>query len=60
MAKNGVLPTNNAYGMLVDVYAKDRLMKESLLWIKHMRQGGVSRRGYDEYSCSSVKGCRGV
>ena len=40
MVKNGVLPTNNTYGMLVDVYAKAGLMKESLLWIKHMRQGG--------------------
>ena len=41
MAKNGVLPTNNTYGMLVDVYAKAGLMKESLLWIKHMKQRGV-------------------
>ena len=41
MAKNGVLPTNNTYGMLVDVYGKAGLVKESLLWIKHMRQRGV-------------------
>lgn len=42
MAKNGVLPTNNTYGMLVDVYGKAGLAKEALLWIKHMRvRGGL-------------------
>ncbi|PKI32055.1 pentatricopeptide repeat-containing protein At1g73710 isoform X1 [Punica granatum] len=41
MAKNGVLPTNNTYGMLVDVYGKAGLMKEALLWIKHMRLRGI-------------------
>ncbi|XVF44437.1 hypothetical protein PTKIN_Ptkin02bG0120000 [Pterospermum kingtungense] len=41
MAKNGVLPTNNTYGMLVDVYGKAGLVKESLLWIKHMRLRGL-------------------
>lgn len=41
MAKNGVLPTNNTYGMLVDVYAKAGLVKEALLWIKHMRIRGL-------------------
>lgn len=41
MAKNGVLPSNNTYGMLVDVYGKAGLVKESLLWIKHMRQRGL-------------------
>ncbi|KAJ0110416.1 hypothetical protein Patl1_02190 [Pistacia atlantica] len=41
MAQNGVLPTNNTYGMLVDVYAKSGLAKESLLWIKHMRLRGI-------------------
>jgi len=40
MAKNGVLPTNNTYGMLVDVYAKAGLV-EALLWIKHMRLRGL-------------------
>ncbi|WCJ30661.1 Pentatricopeptide repeat (PPR) superfamily protein [Euphorbia peplus] len=41
MAKNGVLPTNNTYGMLVDVYGKGGLVNESLLWIKHMRIRGL-------------------
>ncbi|PON80585.1 Tetratricopeptide-like helical domain containing protein [Parasponia andersonii] len=41
MAKNGVLPTNNTYGMLVDVYGKAGLVKEALLWIKHMRARGI-------------------
>ncbi|KAL2490478.1 Pentatricopeptide repeat-containing protein [Abeliophyllum distichum] len=41
MAKNGVLPTNNTYGMLVDVYGKAGLVKESLLWIKHMKLRGI-------------------
>ncbi|KAL5864959.1 hypothetical protein ACOSQ3_002473 [Xanthoceras sorbifolium] len=40
MANNGVLPTNNTYGMLVDVYGKAGLVKESLMWIKHMRLRG--------------------
>lgn len=41
MAKNGVLPTNNTYGMLVDVYGKAGLIKEALLWIKHMKLRGI-------------------
>ncbi|KAK8564060.1 hypothetical protein V6N13_005729 [Hibiscus sabdariffa] len=41
MAKNGVLPTNNTYGMLVDVYGKAGMVKEALLWIKHMRVRGL-------------------
>ncbi|CAK9158927.1 unnamed protein product [Ilex paraguariensis] len=41
MAKNGVLPTNNTYGMLVDVYGKAGLVKEALLWIKHMKVRGI-------------------
>ncbi|KAI9178066.1 hypothetical protein LWI28_022309 [Acer negundo] len=41
MANNGVLPTNNTYGMLVDVYGKAGLVKESLMWIKHMRLRGI-------------------
>ncbi|KAK7246058.1 hypothetical protein RIF29_40916 [Crotalaria pallida] len=51
MAKNGVSPTNNTYSMLVDVYGKAGLVKESLLWIKHMRT-----RGYfpDEVTMSTV------
>ncbi|KAG9159555.1 hypothetical protein Leryth_013542 [Lithospermum erythrorhizon] len=40
MAKNGVVPTNNTYSMLVDVYGKAGLVKESLLWIKHMKLRG--------------------
>ncbi|XP_009106029.1 pentatricopeptide repeat-containing protein At1g73710 [Brassica rapa] len=38
MSRSGVLPTNNTYGMLVDVYGKAGLVKEALLWIKHMEQ----------------------
>ncbi|KAI4306369.1 hypothetical protein L6164_029651 [Bauhinia variegata] len=51
MAKNGVLPTNNTYSMLVDVYGKAGLVKEALLWIGHMRQ-----RGYfpDEVTMNTV------
>ncbi|KAK9085143.1 hypothetical protein Sjap_025554 [Stephania japonica] len=41
MAKDRVFPTNNTYGMLVDVYAKSGLVKEALLWIKQMKQRGV-------------------
>ncbi|KAM6549190.1 hypothetical protein CsatB_020866 [Cannabis sativa] len=41
MAKNGVFPTNNTYGMLVDVYGKAGLVKEALLWIKHMIVRGI-------------------
>ncbi|KAL7002978.1 hypothetical protein U1Q18_004138 [Sarracenia purpurea var. burkii] len=41
MARNGVLPTNNTYGMLVDVYGKAGLGKEALLWIKHMKVRGI-------------------
>ncbi|KAL4394882.1 hypothetical protein AHAS_Ahas02G0196400 [Arachis hypogaea] len=37
MAKNGVSPTSNTYSMLVDVYGKAGLVREALLWIKHMR-----------------------
>lgn len=40
MAKNGVLPTNNTYSMLVDVYGKAGLVQEALLWIRHMRVRG--------------------
>ncbi|XP_059312745.1 pentatricopeptide repeat-containing protein At1g73710 [Lycium ferocissimum] len=41
MAKNSVFPTNNTYGMLVDVYGKAGLVKEALLWIKHMKLRGI-------------------
>lgn len=41
MAKNGVLATNNTYGTLVDVYGKAGLVKEALLWIKHMKLRGL-------------------
>lgn len=41
MARDGVFPSNNTYGMLVDVYGKLGLVKESLLWIKHMRIRGI-------------------
>ncbi|OMO88989.1 hypothetical protein CCACVL1_08074 [Corchorus capsularis] len=51
MAKYGVLPTNNTYGMLVDVYGKAGLVKEALLWIKHMRLRGLYP---DEVTMSTV------
>lgn len=41
MGKDGVFPTNNTYGMLVDVYGKAGLVKEALLWLKHMRVRGI-------------------
>ncbi|KAI3970122.1 hypothetical protein MKW92_040580 [Papaver armeniacum] len=41
MARDGVFPTNNTYGMLIDVYAKAGLLNEALLWLKHMRQRSV-------------------
>ncbi|PIA25986.1 hypothetical protein AQUCO_10200039v1 [Aquilegia coerulea] len=41
MMKDGVIPSNNTYGMLVDVYAKAGLVKEALLWIKYMKQRNV-------------------
>lgn len=51
MAKRGVLPTNNTYGMLVDVYGKAGLVKEALLWIKHMKLNGIPP---DEVTMSTV------
>ncbi|OVA13190.1 Pentatricopeptide repeat [Macleaya cordata] len=41
MARDGIFPTNNTYGMLIDVYAKAGLVNEALLWLKHMRQRSV-------------------
>ncbi|XP_058084098.1 pentatricopeptide repeat-containing protein At1g73710 [Magnolia sinica] len=41
MAKDGVFPTNNTYGMLVDVYGKAGLVKEAILWLKHMKIRGI-------------------
>ncbi|CAL1406667.1 unnamed protein product [Linum trigynum] len=51
MAKSGVFPTNNTYGMLVDVYGKAGLVQESLLWIKHMKHRGLFP---DEVTMNSV------
>ncbi|KAJ4975427.1 hypothetical protein NE237_000533 [Protea cynaroides] len=51
MAKDGVLPTNNTYGMLVDVYGKAGLVKEALLWLRHMRVRGLFP---DEITMSTV------
>ncbi|CAH9071097.1 unnamed protein product [Cuscuta europaea] len=51
MAKYGVFPTNNTYGMLVDVYGKAGLVKEALLWIKHMKLRGIFP---DEVTMSTV------
>ncbi|XP_042403667.1 pentatricopeptide repeat-containing protein At1g73710-like [Zingiber officinale] len=42
MAKDGILPTNNTYATLIDAYGKAGLLKESLLWLKHMRARGIS------------------
>ncbi|XP_048137797.1 pentatricopeptide repeat-containing protein At1g73710 isoform X3 [Rhodamnia argentea] len=41
MAERGVFPTHNTYGMLVDVYGKAGMVKEALLWIKHMKLRGM-------------------
>lgn len=51
MAKRGVRPTNNTYSMLVDVYGKAGLVKEALLWIKHMKLNGIHP---DEVTMSTV------
>ncbi|KAL1320552.1 hypothetical protein HN51_065229 [Arachis hypogaea] len=51
MAKNGVSPTNNTYSMLVDVYGKAGLVREALLWIKHMRLRGFFP---DEVTMSTI------
>lgn len=42
MARDGVMPTCNTYSMLISVYGRAGLVKESLLWIKHMRDRGIS------------------
>ncbi|KAK4254711.1 hypothetical protein QN277_010053 [Acacia crassicarpa] len=51
MAKSGVLPANDTYSTLIDVYGKAGLVKEALLWVRHMRV-----RGYfpDEVTMSTV------
>ncbi|KMT02013.1 hypothetical protein BVRB_9g208830 [Beta vulgaris subsp. vulgaris] len=51
MARDGVLPSNNTYSMLVDVYGKAGLVEESLLWIKHMRVRGIFP---DEVTMSTI------
>ncbi|KAG6430223.1 hypothetical protein SASPL_108285 [Salvia splendens] len=51
MSEKGVVATNNTYGMLVDVYGKAGLVKEALLWIKHMKLRGVFP---DEVTMSTV------
>ncbi|KAK6919595.1 Pentatricopeptide repeat [Dillenia turbinata] len=51
MAKDAVLPTNNTYSMLVDVYGKAGLVKEAVLWIKHIRARGMYP---DEVTMSTV------
>ncbi|KAL3624734.1 hypothetical protein CASFOL_031402 [Castilleja foliolosa] len=51
MAKKSILPSNNTYSMLVDVYGKAGLVKESLLWIKHMKLRGIFP---DEVTMSTV------
>ncbi|XP_073308041.1 pentatricopeptide repeat-containing protein At1g73710 [Primulina huaijiensis] len=51
MSKAGVFPTNNTFGMLVDVYGKAGLVREALLWIKHMISRGILP---DEVTMSTV------
>ncbi|KZV31128.1 pentatricopeptide repeat-containing protein [Dorcoceras hygrometricum] len=51
MSKVGVFPINNTYGMLVDVYGKAGLVREALLWIKHMILRGIFP---DEVTMSTV------
>ncbi|XP_021717392.1 pentatricopeptide repeat-containing protein At1g73710-like [Chenopodium quinoa] len=51
MARDGVMPTNNTYSMLIDVYGKAGLVEESLLWIKHMRVRDVYP---DEVTMSTI------
>ncbi|KAK1308272.1 Pentatricopeptide repeat-containing protein [Acorus calamus] len=41
MAIARVPPTNNTYAILIDVYSRAGLVKEALLWLKHMRSRGL-------------------
>jgi len=41
MAKDGIFPTNNTYATLIDVFAKTGLVKEAILWLKHIKILGV-------------------
>ena len=51
MASDKVLPSNNTYSMLVDVYGKAGLVEESLMWIKHMKARGIFP---DEVTMSTI------
>ncbi|XP_072985991.1 pentatricopeptide repeat-containing protein At1g73710 [Typha latifolia] len=51
MAKDGIFPTNNSYATLIDVYGKAGLVKEALLWLRHMKSRGVSP---DEVTMNTV------
>ncbi|KAG0449963.1 hypothetical protein HPP92_027007, partial [Vanilla planifolia] len=51
MEKDGLLPSNNTYAILMDVYRRAGLFKEALLWLKHMK----SRRVFpDEVSINTA------
>ncbi|KAJ8434682.1 hypothetical protein Cgig2_024754 [Carnegiea gigantea] len=41
MAKDGVLPANDPYSMLISEFGKASLVSGSLLWIKHMKVCGI-------------------
>lgn len=41
MAKRGVVPTNNTYALLIDLYGKAGLAKEAVLWVNHMKISGI-------------------
>ncbi|KAJ0960912.1 hypothetical protein J5N97_001210 [Dioscorea zingiberensis] len=41
MARDGLLPTNNTYATLIDVYDKAGLPKLAVAWLKHMKSRGV-------------------
>nr|CAD1839122.1 unnamed protein product [Ananas comosus var. bracteatus] len=41
MARDAVLPTNATYSTLLDAFGKAGLVKEALLWLRHMRSRRV-------------------
>ena len=49
--KDELLPTNNTYGTLIDVYGRAGLKSEALQWIQHMEQQGLQP---DEVTMNTV------
>ncbi|KAJ4785376.1 Pentatricopeptide repeat-containing protein [Rhynchospora pubera] len=51
MAKEAVFPTNATYATLIDVFSKGGMVREALLWLKHMKSRGIVP---DEVTMSTV------